>query len=552
MALRLAYYHQIKEDFLFKTPIIDAKYYHDWAVEIVKGDLLGLKRGVFMMSPGYSYFLALVYKVFGINITAAVFVQFFLGIITGIMVFYTGKKIFSGSAGLAAMALFLFYGPELFYESVLVKTTLINFTNMFSLILLISGAGLEGLLSGALLGFSAHLRPTALIFAPAAIAWLLWKRDHKKSILFAIGLFLVLLPVGLRNYKAGKEFVMTTAHGGMNFFTGNSQYCRGPYTPMPFARTDPEVEQDDFMKEASRLSGKNLTSAESSDFWYKESFKFIKQHTGRWLDLVGKKTLIFFNVYEPTINLDYYFFRSVYHSALSLPLLNYGVVLPFAVLGMLFLPANFILLSYSLVYFISGIMFFVVSEYRFPVVPVFCIYAGAFIVYLAGIYGKKGISIRFFAFSTAALLLIALSNYDIYSSVFNFTNYKRSGLANSYFGLGVTYEDKGMEKEAINAYEEAIKIMPQAGPMVNLATIHEKHGDYDGAEKMYEQTLNVNPNSTEALNNLGAIFYRKKDYKSAEMCFSRAVMLNPNMEQAKKNLEIARNAMTKYQIQNTR
>jgi tetratricopeptide (TPR) repeat protein len=175
-------------------------------------------------------------------------------------------------------------------------------------------------------------------------------------------------------------------------------------------------------------------------------------------------------------------------------------------------------------------------------VPVFCIYAGAFIAYLAGIYGKKGISIKFLAFSAAALLLIVLSNYDIYSSVFNFTNYKRSGLANSYFGLGVTYEDKGMEKEAINAYEEAIKIMPQAGPMVNLATIHEKHGDYDGAEKMYEQTLNVNPNSTEALNNLGAIFFRKKDYKSAEMCFSRAVMLNPNMEQARKNLEITRKA----------
>jgi len=41
IGLRVFYYHQIKDDFLFKTPILDAKYYNDWAVEIARGDLLG-------------------------------------------------------------------------------------------------------------------------------------------------------------------------------------------------------------------------------------------------------------------------------------------------------------------------------------------------------------------------------------------------------------------------------------------------------------------------------------------------------------------------------
>jgi len=142
-----------------------------------------------------------------------------------------------------------------------------------------------------------------------------------------------------------------------------------------------------------------------------------------------------------------------------------------------------------------------------------------------------------------AILFIWLANYDIYASVFNFGNYKRSNLANSYFGMGVTYSDAGMEKEAVKAYEKALSIMPQAGPMVNLATIYEKHGDIEGAQKLYERALSIHPNSTEALNNLGGIFYRKKDYKSAEMCYTRAVMLNPNMEQAKKNLELTKKAM---------
>jgi len=97
-----------------------------------------------MMSPGYSYFLAGVYGVFGVKLSAAILIQFALGLLTGILVYLLGKKFFSASAGLAAMALFLFYGPELFYESVLVKAVLINFTNLFSLLLLVTGAGFEG------------------------------------------------------------------------------------------------------------------------------------------------------------------------------------------------------------------------------------------------------------------------------------------------------------------------------------------------------------------------------------------------------------------------
>jgi len=143
----------------------------------------------------------------------------------------------------------------------------------------------------------------------------------------------------------------------------------------------------------------------------------------------------------------------------------------------------------------------------------------------------------------AAAALVWFSNYDVYSSVFGFAGYKRSNLANAYFGMGVTYEDKGLEKEAVDAYENAVKILPQAGPFVNLASIREKHGDYDGAQTLYQQALSVNPGSTEALNDLGGIFYRKKDYNSARMCFERALTLNPGLDPARKNLELTKRAM---------
>jgi len=84
--VRLVYFFQIKDHFLFKQPILDAKYYHTWALEISHGDWLGKSRGVFMMSPGYSYFLAVIYRIFGAHIPLVVFLQFLSGILTGVLV----------------------------------------------------------------------------------------------------------------------------------------------------------------------------------------------------------------------------------------------------------------------------------------------------------------------------------------------------------------------------------------------------------------------------------------------------------------------------------
>ncbi|MBN1621223.1 MAG: tetratricopeptide repeat protein [Endomicrobiales bacterium] len=549
LIVRIVYFMQIKDHFLFKYPILDAKYYHTWAVEISKGDWAGSKRGVFMMSPGYSYFLALVYKLFGENISLVVLIQFLLGLLTGWLVFLIGKKLFSETAGYLGAVFYLFYSLSIFYESTLLKSALINFVNVLSLYLLLGSSLHNILIAGALLGFSVHLRPNILIFVPFVLFWLYrnaadFSQSKKWALsLFLLGMALMLFPVALRNFKAGGEFVFSTAHGGMNFYTGNSAFCKGPYTPLPFARTDPEVEQQDFIKEAQRRSGKHLTAKESSSFWYKESLKFITGNPFQWTKLLLKKILIFINTYEPPINLDFYFFRHEYKSVLSMPLFNYGVILSLAVIGIFLARMNLLLISYMAVYCISGILFFVVSEYRFPIVPVLCIYAGLGAVEMYNAY-RKGISKKFVTMSIALVLMFILSNSDIYSRIFGFTTYKRASLANSYFGLGCTYEDEEMAEEAIDSYEKAIKIMPQAAPMINLATIYERKGKTYEAQRLYLEAIKRKPNSVEAYNNLGAIFYRKKDLLNARKCFEAAVSLKPDFEQAQKNLEVTIKAIS--------
>ncbi|MCB4792514.1 MAG: tetratricopeptide repeat protein [Elusimicrobia bacterium] len=542
--IRLLYFFQIKDHFLFKQPILDAKYYHTWALEIAGGDWLGKSRGVFMMSPGYSYFLGAIYRVFGPNIPFVVLFQFLLSVLTGLIIFKIGEKLFSRTAGVLGMSFYLFYSISIFYESTLLKTTLINFVNMLGIYLIIAGGLVNCLVSGILLGFSVHLRPNILIFLPFAGLYILKDKKFKPSLVFILGVLLILFPVAWRNLKVGGEFVFSTAHGGMNFYTGNSSFCKGPYTPLPFARTDPEVEQSDFMQEANRRSGLNLTPAQSSSFWYKESFKYIENHFSEWFNLVAKKTLIFINSYEPPINLDYYFFKNEYKSILSVPMLGFGIVLPLAVIGLIFSPYNFLLLAYLLVYFASSVIFFVVSEYRFPIVPVLCVYAGFGIGYLINLY-RKGSPLKLYLTFFMLIFLFWLVNKDIYSDVFGFPKYKRANLANSYFGLGVTYEDQGLVKEAVETYKKAIDIMPQSGPMVNLANIYEKQGDLDGAQKIYEAAIRNNPNSSEAFNNLGSVLFKKGKYEDSIKCFKQALMLNPYFEQAGKNLAILEDVIKK-------
>src|SRR3989339_2857 len=534
--LRLIYFLQITDSFLFQTPILDAKYYHLWALEILKGDLAGRARGVFMMSPGYSYLLAAVYWIMGVNITAVAALQFLSGAASGVIVYFTAKKFYSRAAAFIAMALYLFYAPGIFFESALLKASFINFFNVLALYLLALGGPLFCALSGVFTGLSVQLRPNALLLAPVFIAWIFISGRRKlfSAVLFVCSLALVLLPVALRNYKVGGEFVVATAHGGMNLFTGNSQFCLGPYTPMPFARTDPEVEQEDFLNEARRLSGKNLTPAESSAFWTGQSLRFITGNPFAWGKLIYRKALIFLNNYEPQINLDYYFFRQEYNSVLSSVPVTFGVIMPAALLGMIFGGANFLLLGYFAVYFLSGLIFFVVSEYRFPAVPALAIYAGYGITLLFQKWKEYKIRELFYLAGFLAFFVF-ISNIDIYSGLFGYNSYKRSNLANSYFGMGVTYEEKGLTQEAIASYEKALEIMPQTGPLINMAGIYERRGDLDKRAERNAAALRIYPGSAEASNNLGAIMFKKGKYLEAAEYFTQALSVKPDFEQAKKN-----------------
>jgi tetratricopeptide (TPR) repeat protein len=572
LAIRFAYFYEIKDDFFFQTPYMDAQYYDNWASEIVKsGDWLSSRRGVFVMSPGYSYFLAVIYTLFGRNISLVAAIQLLIGSISCVLVFLIARKVAMSSLNsdeidkkenkkridvpaVISALLSAAYGLSLFYEAILVKAALINFVNLSMLYLLILGSeknrSIYFLSAGLCLGYSVHLRPNILLFipfliilhfanikkrkgaSPGALSTLhLWKRQIFTITLFLLGLMIFMVAGGLRNYVVGRQFVMTTAHGGMNFYTGNNPQSLGPYFGLPFADPNPEDEIKGFHAEAERRAGHGLTNEEADKLWYQESWDFVSKQPVKWLLLVARKILIFLNNYEDSINLDYEVFRKESNSILNLPLMTYGIVLPLGLWGIIVCGwknyAARLLTLYFMSYFVATIAFFVVSEYRYPVVPVLTIFAGQGIWFFinsqnAKRYVMKILGIVFLLFS------IWLANKDIYNDWFGLHTYHETILSNAYSSMGTVYAENNHTDKAMEFYNKAIKIKPNPGPLIKIGALYAKKGMLTEAKETFENVVHLypqDPGSAEAYVSLGLMSLNEKKTQIAEYYFQQAYRL---------------------------
>jgi hypothetical protein len=106
----------------YEPAVLDAKYYHEWALRIAGGDLLG--DGVFYGLPLYPYFLAACYALVGPVVLVPKLAQVALGVATIFLVYRIGERLDTAATGLLAAVLAAFYGPLLFHETLLVPESL--------------------------------------------------------------------------------------------------------------------------------------------------------------------------------------------------------------------------------------------------------------------------------------------------------------------------------------------------------------------------------------------------------------------------------------------
>ena len=91
-AIRLVYLTELKSTPFFHYPVGDSKIYHERALDIARGDLIG-HEAYFHSSPFYSYFLAVIYKLTGPNLTVVRVIQLLIGSLTCGLIYLLTRKI---------------------------------------------------------------------------------------------------------------------------------------------------------------------------------------------------------------------------------------------------------------------------------------------------------------------------------------------------------------------------------------------------------------------------------------------------------------------------
>lgn len=385
--LRAAYLVELtgQPDFAHPTAI-DADYHDDWAIGLATGiwsERLNtepsLRDMAYFRPPGYAYFLAGVFRVFGHDYFAVRVVQMAMGLGTCLLVWRLGRLWYGPQVGLAGAAIAATYWPLIYYEAELHEAFLLVFLATAALLALSKQVARPsmalGLCGGLLMGTFAVVRPNLLFFVPVATAWCWWvgrkatcseqqgeyaRARSKGSATNAesgisrflklsdprvaaagivVGTMLPIAPVTLRNYVVSGEFVLISSNAGMQLLISNHREATGlgdGYLPNLEELTGldgwttydiPRIHQG-----VERKVGRRLTSSDVSRYFTQEVLKYIREQPLDWLALMGRKVLFYWGPIELDSNKELHYARQESVVLRSIPV-GFTPVLAGAVVG---------------------------------------------------------------------------------------------------------------------------------------------------------------------------------------------------------------------------
>ena len=531
----------------------DAITYDSWAQEIARGDWLG--NQVFYQAPLYPYFLGALYTAFGRSLLVVKIVQVILGASSCVLLAHAAVRFFSRPTGIVVGLLLALYPTAISFDGSIQKSVLDLF--FMCLLLCIMGETIRRphrllwLAGGAVLGLLALTRENALVLFPVMLVWALMggqeaamSRRLANAGWLVLALGIVLLPVALRNQAmGGGGFHLTTAQFGPNFYIGNNKEADGQYQPLQWGHGSAKFEQRDAVMLAETAVGRKLTAGEASHYWTQKAISDIRGDVGRWLWLMAKKWMLVWNATELGDSDDQYTYGE-FSTVLRLlnQVLHFGVICPLAAAGVCLTWARrrtlWVLYTMAVAYAASVALFYVFSRYRFPMVPVLLLFAGAGLV--------KG-----WARLKEWKLENALVGGVIILTVAVFTNWSLVNVdemrAITHHNIAVSLVvQHGKPEQAIAHYREAVRLKPDfAVAHEELGALLLNGGKVTEAINEFRLALQARPDYPEALSNLGAALASQGRLDEAVALLSRAAQLQPNRPTILKNLAAALSAQGK-------
>jgi tetratricopeptide (TPR) repeat protein len=503
LALRIIYYLQIRNNLLFQTLLFDARYYHEWAKFILTRGWFST-RNIFFVSPLYANFLAFIYKIGG-SPQSVKFIQFGLGSLIPVFIYCLGQRLFSKRVGIIAGLISCFWGPAIFFDGLLLKTSLEVFLGCASLLLLIIAKDKKQnsfwLIPGIVMGLSTLAKDTTLVLIPLVVVWMYLSRASlvkplKSILFFLLGAGLIIGTLTIRNIVVAKDFVLTTYGGGINFYMGNFRGADGGLKEPDFIRIDPFYEEIDSRREAENRAGRALKASEISAFWLKAGFKEIKADPRNFLRLLMRKTGLLFNKTGLSDNYQMAYFQR------ESPLLRHVLIgfWPVAILGLSGILLSFWLLKrprdYSLLmmfFFATSILLVlghIIDRYREALVPIL-------ILFSAYLLDQIYLNIKEKKFGFVAICAVTILIFTGLTSL-HFPNFEQKPFADVYNQMGLLYHEKADFALAATEYRKAIfERENHLWARQNLADAYLRMGNVNEAIVEYKKAIQYRPDVLE-------------------------------------------------------
>lgn len=298
-----AFLLSLSYSFYFKIrPAVDAAAYDNIAWNLVEGR--GYKENaelfyekdiaILRVGPGYQFFLAGIYFIFGRNYEAVWIINALLHALTALFAYFLSREVFGTNwtpwIGWVSAAL-IGFSPDLITMSGMLMTETLavflvtltaflffKYINNFSRPLYLA------VLLGAVFGFAVLVRtPVALMTLPI-FYYFFEKKQWAQFLVFVVILIAVFTPWTIRNYKTYGAFIPTNYAFGYDLLIGNHQGASGELEEYEAARR--------YVYEYEKVPGNKLA--------LKEALRFIVFNPLEFLKITLKRISIYFSFVRPT------------------------------------------------------------------------------------------------------------------------------------------------------------------------------------------------------------------------------------------------------------
>lgn len=403
--------------------------------------------------PLYAYITGILYRLSDGNIIWVFIFQMILGVVSNLLVYLITRRYFGETAAVLAALLMICAGIPLFYEGVLLRTSLIQF---FSLLLVylydraLHGGLYRWVIHGVLSGMAFLLKGPFLLFIIFVIlfTFIFYKQPLKKAwksvIVYLVVIAFTLAPLVARNMYAGVAPFGFASTGSIAFITANNAEA-SPYNIMQI-----ELTQD-------------ILDNTGGDFG-KAVLATLKTHSGpgSFLKLMWQKFTALWHHQDIPNNANFYFFRQ-YGFVLSIAFVTPFILSPLIILGLILALVNKVrawpLYIMASVLFISLMAFFVLSRFRTPFYSVMIPFAGY------AIYSLIRMIVPFQKWLILYIMILAgLFTWTLHPNPYEIQKIR-------YAEYAVTYEyhyiprinrylDEGNDIEVKKLFEELIHLEP--------------------------------------------------------------------------------------------